>query len=510
MLRVGARTLSIRTQLFINGSFVNGVQNQTFETLNPSTGAPLATVSSATSEDVDLAVVAAHNALHSSSWGYASTPSQRSSLLRKLGALIAERKEEISLIDSLDEGKPLRESLSDVHDAVSACHYFASLIDSPTERLKACEGEPLENGSSGTFQTRVLTEPVGVVAAITPWNYPFLMSVSKVVPALAAGCSVVLKPSELAPLSSLLLADLCHVAGFPPGSINVLPGHGSTAGSSLASHPSISKVSFTGSLNTGRRVMSLAAANGPHPLTLELGGKSPLLLFPSCDLPSAIDWILTGILWGSGQVCSATSRVLAHRSLREPLLKLLAARLKDVKMRDSTSAEALRDVTSPSMGPVISRGQCDKIWAYIDGAADAGLRPFIGGTRDLVAHLPEGGFYVPPTVYVDVPRTSALWLDEIFGPILCITFFDDEEEAIKLANDSEYGLAASIFSSDVSLNDRVTRRLRVGVVWHNCSQTSFVSAPWGGVKKSGFGREMGRWGLAEFQVVKQVTGWVAP
>ena len=405
------------------------------------------------------------------------------------------------MLDSYDEGKPLRESQADMNDAVAACSHFAGLL----EGGNLMADEEVDNGSAGDFVTRVRKEPVGVIAAITPWNYPFLMGIWKVVPALAAGCSIVLKPSELAPLSCLLLAELCSEAGFPKGSINVLPGFGPSAGTPLVAHPDVAKVSFTGSVPTARRVMALAAA-GPRAVSLELGGKSPLILFADGDLPSAVDWMLTGILWGSGQVCSATSRVIAHRSLRESLLEALSSRIAKLPIRDSTSPEALADSGSASLGPVVSRSQCDKIWGYIDGAIASGLKPVIGGDRSLVSHLDPGGCFVPPTVFVDVPPDALIWNEEIFGPVLCVRFFDDEEEAVRIANDSVYGLAASVFSSDDATCDRVSKNIRAGVVWINCSQPAFVQAPWGGVKQSGFGRELGRWGLEEFQVVKQVTG----
>lgn len=484
---------------------MNPVQNKTFETFNPATGAKIADVASATEEDVHFAVQAAKASLHSPTWGYASTPAQRALLLRNLGSLISDKREDLALLDSLDEGKPLRESQADMNDAVAACGHFADLLEEREGGGGGGKGEEIENGTDGAFVTRVISEPVGVVAAITPWNYPFLMGIWKVVPALAAGCSIVLKPSELAPLSCLLLAELCAEAGFPPGSLNVLTGFGPAAGTPLVSHPDVDKVSFTGSVPTARRVMALAAS-GPRAVSLELGGKSPLILFADGDLPSAVDWMLTGILWGSGQVCSATSRVIAHSSLRDALLAALEERISKIQIRDSTGADALADSSSPAIGPVVSRSQYDKIWAYIDGAVAGGLKPVIGGDRKLVAHLDAGGCFVPPTVFVDVPTSAAIWNEEIFGPVLCIRFFDDEEEAVRLANDSVYGLAASVFSKDEVKCERAVKGIRAGVVWVNCSQPAFVQAPWGGVKQSGFGRELGKWGLEEFQIVKQVTG----
>ena len=303
-----------------------------------------------------MAVAAAKTCLYSTSWGFASTGAQRADILRKLNTIITARKDEIANLDSLDMGKPLREALADVGDAETACLHFAELAEQQDQK----QFEKIDNGTTD-FVTSVIHEPVGVVGAITPWNYPFLMGIWKVIPAIAAGCCVVLKPSELAPLSCLLLGEMCTAAGLPAGALNVLPGLGPDAGRALSVHPGIDKVSFTGSAATGRRVME-GASQGPRAVSMELGGKSPLLVFADADLDSALDWILTGILWGSGQVCSATSRVLVHKSVRHALCEKLYAKLRDIRLGPSLPVEPEGSWPGQKLGPVVSRGQYEKIW----------------------------------------------------------------------------------------------------------------------------------------------------
>lgn len=303
-------------------------------------------------------------------------------------------------------------------------------------------------------------------------------------------------------MSCLLLAEMCTEAGLPNGALNVITGLGADAGGPLSSHDDIDKLSFTGSVPTARKIMAMAAL-GPRAISLELGGKSPLIVFPDADINSAVDWIITGILWGSGQVCSATSRVFIHNDIKNAVFEKLLERVKSVKIGDSSSDEMLSH-EGGCMGPVVSKDQYNKIWTYINEAKSAGINVLYGGEKDLVAHLGEG-YFIPPTIFSDVPTDARIWKEEIFGPVLCIRTFNSEEEAVNLANDSEYGLASAVFSADKDRVRRVTRNLRSGIVWENCCQPAFIVAPWGGMKKSGFGRELGRWGLEEFTCVKQVT-----
>ncbi|KAJ1442620.1 betaine aldehyde dehydrogenase [Ochromonadaceae sp. CCMP2298] len=483
-----------RTQLFIGGKFCDAAEGGTFETINPATATKICDVSAATAADIDLAVQAATACLNSANWGYKSTGAQRAVVLRRLGELITEHTPLLTWMECLDNGKPRREAEADIGDAVTACSHFADLA----EKQDRDQDEVIDNGTA-EFATRIRYEPIGVVAAITPWNYPMLMAVWKVVPAIAAGCSIVLKPSELAPLSCLVLAELCQKAGLPDGALNVVPGWGHEAGAALTQHTGIDKISFTGSVPTAKHIMN-AAAQGPRGLSLELGGKSPLIAFEDANLDALVDWILTGFLWGSGQVCSATSRVLLQRSIHDEVLRRMLEKIEKIKVCASIPGEQ-----GPSMGPVVSAGQYAKIWALVDQAR-AALPPaslVCGGQRSAVAGL--GGYFVPPTVFVDVPVQAPIWREEIFGPVLCVRAFDSEQEALSVANDSQYGLAGAVFSADAERCARVVRGLRCGVCWENNCQPAFVQCPWGGVKQSGFGRELGRWGLEEFTSVKQWT-----
>jgi betaine-aldehyde dehydrogenase len=408
--------MSFRTQLFINGKWADPVLGGKFTTFNPANDQPITEVANATTEDVDKAVAAAKACLYSEHWGYKSTGAQRAVVLRRLGDIITARKDELARLVSLDQGKPLREALADMGDAITACGHFADLA----EKQDAHQNEVIENGTEGAMTTTIQLDPIGVIAAITPWNYPFLMGIWKVIPAIAAGCTIVLKPSELAPLSCLVLAEMCAEAGLPAGALNVVTGLGPDAGGPLSAHPDVDKISFTGSSPTARKIM-MSAAMGPRAISLELGGKSPLIVFEDADIPAAVDWIITGILWGSGQVCSATSRVYVHKSIRGKLVDLLLEKVAAVAIGDSLSPEmlALHEAGKPTMGPVVSRGQFERVWQFIDEGISTGLNVAYGGKREMVAHLGTG-YFIPPTIFVDVPTTNRLWKEEIFGPVLCL------------------------------------------------------------------------------------------
>lgn len=493
--------MAFKTQLYIDGKFVDPVLKGTFDTINPATEEVICTVSGATAEDIELAVQSCVRAVEGPNWGYNSTGAQRAGYLRKLKDIVVARKGELAMIDAIDSGKPMREAEADMDDFAGICAYFADLA----EEQDKIQDEKIANGTE-EFTTTIKYEPIGVVACITPWNYPILMAVWKVIPALAAGCGIILKPSELAPLSCLILGEMCTQAGFPAGALNVVNGLGPTAGGPLSQHPRIDKISFTGSVATAIRVMH-CAAEGPRAFAAELGGKSPLIAFADCDINATVDWAILGFLWGTGQVCSSTSRIFVHKSIKEKFLARMIERIKMIKIADTLTQHTAGD-TSPSMGPVINKVQYDKIWKYIDGAKAEGLNFAYGGEgRDLVKHVNGGrGFFIPPVVIVDPPTTSSVWNEEIFGPVVCIRDFETEAEVMVAANDTEYGLAACVFSADPALCNRCVRALRVGTVWVNNGQPCFPQAPWGGCKKSGFGKDLGKWGMDEFVLVKQVTG----
>jgi betaine-aldehyde dehydrogenase len=478
----------MRDHLYIDGAWVAPVLGGRFPVENPATGEVLHQAPAGTAADIDLAVHAARAAFDAGPWR-STTGAQRARYLRAIAKGIRDRLEELAELEVRDNGKPLPEARWDIGDAAGCFEYYAGLA----EGLDTAGPEELAIPDD-RFTARVVREPIGVAGAIIPWNYPLLMASWKVAPALAAGCTVVLKPSELTPLTALELAAIVHEAGLPRGVLNVVTGLGPDAGAPLAGHPGVDKIAFTGSVPTGSRIMA-AAARDIRNVSLELGGKSPFVVFEDADIEAAVEWILFGIFWNQGQVCSATSRVLVQRPIYAKLLARLVAETKKITIGDGMAPGTL-------LGPLVSSGQRDKVVAAIEGALRDGARVAAGGA------IPAGrerGWFHEPTVLVDVPASSAAWRDEIFGPVVCVRAFDDEAEAVRLANDSRYGLAAAVMSRDDARCERVAAAFRAGIVWINCSQPTFSEAPWGGYKQSGIGRELGRWGLENYLEVKQVT-----
>ncbi|MCW2271546.1 Betaine aldehyde dehydrogenase [compost metagenome] len=476
------------TQLYINGQWVDPVEGRTFATIDPSSEALIARVAAATAADVDLAVQAARQAFDEGPWPHLSG-SARAAVLRRIAQGIRDRQQALAELEVRDNGKPLPEALWDVGDSAGCFDYYADLAEGLDDR----QDQPVALADE-RFSSVVRKEPVGVAGAIIPWNFPLLMAAWKVAPALAAGCCMVLKPSELTPMTALELARIADAAGLPAGVLNVLPGLGQSAGAALAEHPGIDKLAFTGSVPTGSRIMQ-AAANDIKNISLELGGKSPFIIFADSDIESAVEWIMFGIFWNQGQVCSATSRVLVQRELYAPLLDRLRQEAEKVRIGNGMEEGVL-------LGPLVSKGQYDKVLTAIAGGLEEGARLVYGGER------PTGfdqGFYLQPTLFADVPLHSAIWREEIFGPVVCVRPFDDEAEALRSANDSRFGLAAAVMSKDLVRAERVARKLRAGIVWINCSQPTFTEAPWGGYKQSGIGRELGEWGLNNYLEIKQIT-----
>ncbi|XP_058112116.1 aminoaldehyde dehydrogenase 2, peroxisomal isoform X3 [Magnolia sinica] len=406
---------------------------------------------------------------------------------------IMERKSELSKLEALDSGKPLDETAWDMDDVAGCFEYYADLAEALDGKQKAPICVPLE-----TFKSHVLKEPLGVVGLITPWNYPLLMATWKVAPALAAGCTAILKPSELASVTCLELGEVCREVGLPPGVLNIVTGLGPEAGAPLASHPHVDKIAFTGSTATGSTIMS-AAAQSVKPISLELGGKSPILVFDDVELDKAAEWTLFGCFWTNGQICSATSRLLVHENIAKEFQEKLASWAKNIKVSDPLE-EGCR------LGPVVSEGQYVKVMNFISKAKSEGATILCGGTRP--QHLKKG-FYIEPTIITDVDTSMQIWREEVFGPVLCVKTFRTEEDAIELANDSRYGLGGAVLSKDLERCERVSKALQAGIVWVNCSQPCFCQAPWGGTKRSGFGRELGEWGLDNYLSVKQVTEYIS-
>ena len=347
------------------------------------------------------------------------------------------------------------------------------------------------------FTATAVREPVGVAVAIIPWNYPLLMAAWKVAPALAAGCTMVLKPSEWTSLTALELGAIVAEAGLPGGVLNIVTGRGAEVGQALVDHPGVDKIAFTGSVPTGATLMA-AAAKDIKTVSLELGGKSPFVVFADSDIDRAVEWIMFGIFWNQGQVCSATSRVLVERALYAPLLARLVAEARRIRIGDGLAEGTL-------LGPLVSKPQYDKVLGFIDRAVAGGATLETGGRAEGFAQ----GYFVAPTILTGFAEDAECWVEEIFGPVVCLRPFDSEEEALRLANDSRFGLAAAVMSADEARGERVAAALRAGIVWINCSQPTFTEAPWGGMKQSGIGRELGRWGLDNYLETKQITSYVS-
>ncbi|CAN1179818.1 Aminoaldehyde dehydrogenase ALDH10A8, chloroplastic [Linum perenne] len=482
-------------QLFIDGQWRQPVLNKRIPVINPSTEEIIGDIPAATAEDVEVAVEAAQRAFNKNrgkDWAFASSAS-RAKYLRAIAAKITEKKDLLAKLESIDCGKPYDEAAWDMDDVAGCFEYYADLAEGLDSKQKAPVSLPME-----TFTSYILKEPIGVVALITPWNYPLLMATWKVAPALASGCTAILKPSELSSLTCLELAEICQEVGLPSGVLNILTGLGPEAGAPLAAHPNVDKIAFTGSSATGSRIMT-AAAKLVKPVSMELGGKSPIIVFEDVDLDKAAEWTAFGCFWTNGQICSATSRLLVHESIATEFLDRLVKWVKNIKISDPFE-EGCR------LGPVVSAGQYEKVMKFISTAKSEGATILTGGDRP--KHLKKG-FFIEPTIITDVTTSMEIWKEEVFGPVLCVKTFSTEDEAIDLANDTRYGLAAAVISNDEERCDRVSKAFRSGIVWVNCSQPCFCQAPWGGLKRSGFGRENGEWGMDSYLSVKQVTKYIS-
>ncbi|MEZ5811929.1 MAG: aldehyde dehydrogenase family protein [Rhizobiaceae bacterium] len=478
----------MRSELYIDGRWVKPVNGATFQVINPATEEVIHSAPAACGEDVKIAVAAARRAFDKDGWSRTSGR-QRAEYLRRIAAGIRERLDELARLEVLDNGKPLPEAIWDIEDAAGCFEFYADLaakLDNEAE-----EAIPLQDRR---FLSKAVKEPVGVAGAIIPWNYPLLMAAWKVAPALAAGCTMVLKPAELTSLTALELGAIAEEAGLPAGVLNIVTGSGSVVGQAIVEHRDVDKLAFTGSGPVGSAIMKTAARDIKR-VSLELGGKSPFVVFGDVDIEEAVEWIMFGIFWNQGQVCSATSRVLVEASIYDRLLARLVEAANNIKIGDGLGEGVL-------LGPLVSRKQHEQVSAAIEAAQATGATVACGGKRPAGF---ETGYFLEPTVLVDVPLESDAWREEIFGPVVCIRPFETEEEAIELANDSRFGLAAAVMSADDVRAERVARAFRAGIVWINCSQPTFTEAPWGGYKESGIGRELGRWGLENYLETKQVT-----
>ena len=485
-----ARFLQQQHQLLINGEWVDAASGKRFDVVDPANGEVIATVAEGVSEDIDRAVRAARAAFESGPWSRI-TASERGKLIWRLADLIEHHLDEFAEIESLDNGKPRAvAAVADVPLAVDLFRYmagWATKIEGTTIPISV----PYMPGAE--FHSYTLREPVGVVGQIIPWNFPLLMAAWKLGPALAAGCTVVLKVAEETPLSGLRLGELIQEAGFPPGVVNIVTGFGETAGAPLAAHPDVDKVAFTGSTEVGKLIVKAAGDTNLKRVTLELGGKSPNVILPDADLESAIPGAASAIFFNHGQCCCAGSRLFVHRNHFDQVVEGVADAARTIKVGPGMNP-------ATEMGPMVSKIQQERVCGYLQSGLDAGAEAVVGGHR-----LGDSGFFVEPTVLVNTKPEMSVIQEEIFGPVVAAVPYDDPEELVSAANDSIYGLAAAVWTRDVSQAHKLARKLQAGSVWVNCYNVFDASLPFGGYKQSGWGREMGHEALELYTQTKAVT-----
>lgn len=471
-----------RYRMYINGQHVEAASGAWFPVYDPSTEEIIAEVPEAGSADIDRAAKAARTAFDSGAWPQ-TTAQERGRLLFKLAYRIRKEAPKLAEMEARNCGKPIVEAEFDIADTATCFEYYGGLA---TKVLGHVNPVP-DNALSLS-----LREPVGVAGQIIPWNYPLLMAAWKLAPALAAGCTCILKPAEQTPLTALEMAGWLEEIGFPPGVVNIVTGFGETAGAPLVTHPDVNKIAFTGSAAVGKIILRNAAESIKR-VTLELGGKSPNIFFADADFEAAIDGALFGVFINQGEVCSAGSRILVEKAIYSKFIEALAEKTKTIRL----GAPLDRDT---KMGPLVSKEQYDRVREYQEiGKQEAKL--LAGGGR--ATSFPKG-YYVEPTIFADVDNSARIAQEEVFGPVAAVIPFEGEAEAIRIANDSPYGLAAAVWSRDIFRVMRVVKAVRAGIVWVNHMQPTYVEAPWGGYKQSGFGRELGPWGIEEYLETKQV------
>lgn len=476
----------IKGKIYINGQWVESCSGKEREILNPFDASVNATVAEGNREDTKAAIKAARHAFDKGGWP--QTPaSERASLIFKLADLIERDHEELARLESLDTGKTMEESRWDMDDIAGIFRYFAGLADK--------DGGEVIASPNPDSTSMVIREPVGVCGQISPWNYPLLQASWKMAPALAAGCTIVMKPSEITPLTTLKVTELTEEAGFPAGVVNTVLGPGPEVGAELAESNDVDLISFTGGIATGKTIMRAAAGNVKK-VALELGGKNPNIIFDDADFDLAVDYALNGVFFHAGQICSAGARVMVQDGIHDRFVEALRQRMERIIVGNGFDEKT-------QMGPLISAEHLAKVQDYIEIAKGEGAKLLLGGTRPTDTTL-QKGFFCMPTLFSECKNDMRIVQEEVFGPIITIERFTTEEEVIKRANDTIYGLSAGFWTRDTDRIERMSKALRFGTVWANDFNVYFVQAPWGGFKQSGLGRELGKIGLEEYTEVKHI------
>ncbi|KAJ6526796.1 aldehyde dehydrogenase domain-containing protein [Mycena capillaripes] len=474
---------SFPTGLFIGGEFHEGTGKKTIDVINPTTAKLLTKIPEATPEDVDTAVKVAQKAFDTV-WGLNAAGSLRAELLMKLALLMEKHQDELSAIEAIDNGKTFTWAKNvDVAFSIQTIKYYAGWADK-------ISGQTIETDEKKLIYTR--HEPIGVVGQIIPWNFPLLMFSWKIGPALAAGNTIVIKPSEFTPLTALRMCSLINEAGFPKGVVNVLVGYGPTVGAAISEHMDIQKVAFTGSTLVGRKVMAAAAASNLKNVTLELGGKSPNIIFDDADLEQAVNWAAHGIFWNHGQACCAGSRIFVQAGIYDKFLAKFTERTAKINVGDPFEAGV-------DQGPQVSQQQYDRIMDYIESGKADGATVHAGGNR----HGTEG-YFIQPTIFTNTKPDMKIVKEEIFGPVGVVIKFTDQADVLRQANDTVYGLAAAVFSQDINRALETAHKLQAGTAWVNCVNQLHANVPFGGFKQSGIGRELGEYALHNYTNVKAV------
>jgi len=471
-----------RYRMYVNGESVESAAGKYFPVFDPSTEEIIAEVPDANEKDVDRAVTAAKAAFESGPWPQ-TTAQERGRILFRLADRVRKEAAALAELEARNSGKPIVEAEFDINDVATCFEYYGGLA---TKVLGHVNPVP-DNALSLSMR-----EPIGVAAQIIPWNYPLLMAAWKLAPAIAAGCTCVLKPAEQTPLTALVFAEYLADAGLPPGVVNIITGFGETAGAPLVKHPDVNKVAFTGSAAVGKLIVKMAADTVKR-VTLELGGKSPNIFFADADFEAAIDGALFGVFINQGEVCSAGSRILVEKPIYSKFVEAMAAKAKSIRLGPPLARET-------KMGPLVSKEQFDRVRSYQELGKKEAKVATGGGRPAAIAR----GYYVEPTIFYDVDNSARIAQEEIFGPVAAVIPFADEAEAIRIANATPYGLAAAVWSRDIFKAFRMVKAIRAGIIWVNHMQPTYVEAPWGGYKQSGFGRELGPWGIEEYLETKQV------